>query len=265
MLRSGGAVRNVLLFLITISAMFRLCFADMDWDSLIIKVSTKEQSKAIHLLKSELYNLQYDAEMKVSDFLRAHSDREPGLKDLLPNYRMNVHYLTDGTIEYGLRLSLKPEILSLLLPETKPVQYVVPMLCPCCGQEWPTDRVPPVRLTLIPKEIEKTAYTGIIIDCRDLDVTPCLLPRVFAEKLVEVFSIDFADPLCYIERGLIAYTKDEIVENPRTGANPLIIKGLGLVANRRTDIRISSADAQHLHGSQNNLNLLRECRVAVIF
>jgi hypothetical protein len=241
------------------------CYAEMDWEHLILKESAPDQSQAVSLLKPEFYSLQYDATKTVGDFIQMHSDREQPLVAQLSDYKQLQFYLTDGTVEYAFHLPVTPGLITLLLPTTQPVQLVVPMLCPHCGQDWPAEMRPPEGLQLTPKEIEKTDYTGIIIDCRDTQLTPCLFPKVFDEKLQEVYSINFAAPQYVIERGLITYMRGDVVDHQRLGDNPLRISALDAVGDKQTDIRISASDARRIHGSKNNLDLLRECRVAIIF
>jgi hypothetical protein len=241
------------------------CFAEMDWEQLVLKESAPDQSQAVGLLKTELFTLQYDATKTVGDFIQTYPDREQPLIEQLNGYKTLQFYLTDGTVEYGFHMPLAPSIIALLLPATQPVQLVVPMLCPHCGQDWPAEMPPPEGLQLMPKEIETTDFTGIIIDCRDIQLLPCIFPKVFDEKLQEVYSINFAAPQHAIERGLVTYTKGDVTNLRRTGDNPLRIKALDIGGDKNTDIVISASDARRIHGSKHNLNLLRECRVVILF
>ncbi len=239
--------------------------AEMDWENKIIKTSAINQTTAADLLKKELYSLQYDRNRTVGDFFKAHFDREFKLTELLFQYQtMKQNYLTDGSIEYVYQLPMTNKIMSLLLPDTKPVKLVVPMLCPCCGQNWPIGKHVPEGLELIPKQIESTEYTGIIIDCRNLKMTPCLFPKVFNDQLEEVYSINFADLNHVVDRGLVLYSTQDLYNHPRVGYNPLRVRAIGAVGAKFTDIKISSFDARRIHGSKKNIDLLKECRIAFI-
>lgn len=241
-------------------------FAEMDWENMVLRGSHAEQEKAADLLQEELYALQYDEKITVGDFLKLNSDRENRLKELLLKYRsLSRRYLTDGGIEYVYHVPLAGKIIAALLPETKPFKLTVPMLCPCCGQEWPQGKAVPEDIKLIPKQIDSTVYTGIIIECRGLELNPCIFPKVVSEIVEEVYSIDFADPQHVIDGGLVFYTTKDVHDNQRVGENPLRIQALCTVGEWLTDIKISTFDAQRIHGSMNNINLLKECRVAVIF
>jgi hypothetical protein len=256
-------LRNTLAFFIIAATAAKICFAEMDWMSFVLKESATRQEQAFDLLKDELYSLQYDATSTVGEFLLS-NDHEVPLTEHLRRYKMDQYYLTDGTTEFAFNLALTPSIMSLILPEKKSVQLVVPVLCPTCGQEWPAEKKQPAGVQLNPKEIETGKYTSIVIDCSGLDLAPCFFPRIYNEKFQEVYSIDFANPSRVAERGLVHFAESERSINQLTGENPLRIKALETLGPHRTDIKISSSDAKRVHGSLSNLELLRECRVVII-
>ncbi len=260
----GGNVRYSLVFIASLVILIHPCFAEMDWEHLVLVESAADQAMAIDVLKRGLYSVQYDARMKVGDFMRAAPDRQSSLADYISRYRMDQYYLTDGTVEYGFSLSLTPAILSLLLPAIEPVRLVVPMLCPTCNQDWPTGMQPPPGLQLQPKAMEESRYTGVVIDCRGMDINPCLFPTIFDEKENEIYSVNFTDLDKVVERGIVLYADSDFAASPRTGNNPIRIRATAVVGEGKTDVNISSREAQRLHGSQNILNLLRECRVAIV-
>lgn len=255
--------RSLVLFTTLLAVGYQMCLAEMDWENLILREYATDQDHASDLLKEELYSLQYDATMTVGYFISSR-DREKELAEYLSGYRMDQYYLTDGTTEFAFYLALTPSILSLILPEKNPVQVVVPALCPTCGQEWPAGKEYPKGLKLQPKEIEKEKYTGIVIDCTELKINPCFFPKVVNENMQEVYSFNFADSLRVADHGLVSYSSSMDLENELIGNNPMRIRALATLGANQTDIKISLADSRRIHGSQNNLRLLRECRVAII-
>lgn len=254
---------DLVLFIIFMAVVNQPCFAEMDWENLILKEYATDQEHASDLLKSELYSLQYDATMTVGDFIRS-NDRQTELAEYLSRYQMDQYYLTDGTTEFAFCLALTPSILALILPEKDQVQVVVPTLCPTCGQEWPAGKDYPKGLQLQPKEIEKANYTGLVIDCTELKINPCFFPKVVNETMQEVYSFNFADSRHVIDHGLISYSSQMSFDSELIGNNPMRIKALATSGANQTDIKISLADSRRIHGSQNNLRLLRECRVVII-
>jgi len=256
---------KIKVLMIILFATVTLARAEMDWATMTLKVTGGNPQETADFLKTDLYKLAYDETNTVGNYLSMHYDREYRLANLLNEYRtMNQQYLTDGNIQYALQLPLTPKIIGLLLPDQKPVTLVVPMLCPTCGEEWPKDRAVPEGATLVPKELENAEYTGVVIDCRNLKLVPSLFPKVYNDQGQEVFSINFCDPGMVVEGGLVLYTTSEPFNESRVGYNPLRVQALGTSGANPTDIRISSYDARRLHGSKKNLNLLKECRIAII-
>lgn len=239
--------------------------AEMNWENMTIKATSMAPTDAVELLRRELSNIKYDARISVGDFLNANFDRAYRLNSVLNEHRaVQQNYLTDGGIEYQYQLPLAPKILSLLLPDQTAPRLVVPMLCPCCGQEWPKEKPVPEGVKLIPRETETTEYTGIIIDCRGYSITPCLFPRIINDQNQEVYSVNFADVNALVDNGLVLYSTQDLFNHPRVGYNPLRITARGAAGVGSTDIMISSFDARRLHGSKQILSLLEECRVAII-
>lgn len=123
----------------------------------------------------------------------------------------------------------------------------------------------PPGLELIPQQIESMEYTGVIIDCRGFKLTPCLFPKVYNDLSEEVYSINFANLNQVVDGGLVLYATKDLYNNRRIGYSPLRIRAIGVVGENQTDIKISSFDARRIHGSKKNIELLKECRVAIIF
>jgi hypothetical protein len=239
--------------------------ADMDWETMTIRAAASDRSTAVNLLEQELYALQYDANRTVEDYLRTDFTLTKRMADVLhDNHTIQQHYLTDGGSEYVGEVSIISGALSTLMPAAEPVSLVVPMLCPCCNQPWPRGQAVPVDQELVPQEIESALYSGIVIDCRGFPLTPCLFPRIFNEINEEVFSVNFTDYEYLLQNGLVLYTRQELHGHTRTGDNPMQITAKGVFGNALTDIKISSFDARRIHGSKHNLQLLKECRVAII-
>jgi hypothetical protein len=239
--------------------------ADMDWKHLTLRAAAGEPKDAFVALQNEFYNLVYDETQTVGEYLQFHRDRKNRLQGMFLEYRnLTQGYLTDGTVEYVYHLPLKNLILTSLIPEARSVKLIVPMLCPCCEQDWPQEKPIPEGMELIPKQIEPIEYSGIIIDCRNVGFSPCLFPRVLDNAGNIIYSIDYANKNTVIEEGLALYTNKSTVSIARAGSAPLRMQALGARGDNKTDIIIPTADALRIHGSRNNIDLLKECRVVII-
>ncbi len=258
--------KMMVFYVLILTAGMRPARAEMDWERYVFQSTASSAVSGSELLYQDLKGIFYDANQTISEFLQADYERQTKLLRIITQYQtVNRNYLTDGGIENVYRISLTDKIMALLIPPLVKVRLSVPMLCPCCGQEWPQGKALPPGIELTPKEIDSGNYSGIIIDCRGLPLTPALFPVIYNEIGDEICSVNFADPNYVIEIGLFMYATQEPYNNPRIGYNPLRVRAIGITGKNMTDIKISSFDARRIHGSIKNLQLLKECRVAVIF
>ena len=145
-----------------------------------------------------------------------------------------------------------------------------PALIPSRSDKNEAISIPPKRETLsVPpiKEFEATnEFTGLIVDTRGLDVRPALLPRIFLEDGREVYPLQIARETA-VQEGVVGYTKniETAKSDERVRPNPLVIKALKVVGERKTDLVISDSDAQILFSDSNNLKFLEKARVILVF
>ena len=245
--------------------MANILLADMDWEHLTLRATAREPKEAFVALQNEFYALVYDNTRTIGDFLQHNKDYKDRLYGMFLEYRsLSQNYLTDGTVEYVYNLPLKNLIMTQLRPKTRTIDLIVPMLCPYCGQDWPAGKQVPDNIQLVPKQIEPVEYSGIIIDCRNTDFSPCLFPRIVDTEGSIIYSIDYAHSNALIEKGLVQYTTTSPAGITRAGNSPFKVQALDARGKHKTDITISRADALRIHGSQNNIDLLKECRVVII-
>ena len=149
-------------------------------------------------------------------------------------------YLSDGSVQVKVRVSLEGYILNTLLPKdmgTKPV--------PKSGN--------PV-------------FTGLIINAKGLKVRPALSPKVFDEDGREVYGSAFVSREYAVEQGMVGYAKDlsAAQQNDRVTDNPLIVKAKKTTGSGGSDIVISNEDSQFLRDTSKNLSFIEQCRVMII-
>jgi len=239
---------------------------EMEWLDHTLNVTTNEQAHVTDILKIALSTLQYDDSYAVGEIISQRPEIENKImKSIREKTMIKQHYLTDGSTEYLHVLPLTGEIMALLMPLQQPVQYVVPMLCPCCGQQWPDAKSVPDDITLVPKQTETSDFTGVVIDCRGKLLNPCLFPRIMTEQGKLVYSIDFALHHKVIDNGLVQYVTNEGSLVSRAGRNPLMLNAKEVTGSRSTIIIISDQDAIRVHGSKGIVQLLKECRVVILF
>jgi len=117
------------------------------------------------------------------------------------------------------------------------------------------------------KAKEKTVFTGLIIDCKGLNVKPALSPRVLDESGREIYGSAYVSREWAIKHGVIGYAKEvekaaQLVD--RIGKTPGQIKAMKAHGENSTDIVISNDDASSVRSAAANLKFLSECRVIFV-
>ena len=87
-------------------------------------------------------------------------------------------------------------------------------------------------------------YTGLVIDCRGLNLKPVLSPVVKNADGEKIYGHKNIDPDYVIEHGMVSYTTN--VNNvARAGSNPLVVKAIGVQDHYGSPV-VSVADANRI-------------------
>ncbi|MFH1942242.1 MAG: LPP20 family lipoprotein [bacterium] len=184
-------------------------------------------------------------------------------------------YMSTGDVEVDVEVSLTGVVLDALLPQNFGGGVLMTggqLLCPVCGQPWPTGKPVPSGVTLIQAGQAGTVtssggvYTGLVIDARDLGVRPAMAPKVMDERGEEVYGSKYVSRNYAVDIGMVGYEKDinRARLNERVADNPLIVKAVEASGPNKTDVVISSVDAMKIHNAAANMNFLQHCKVMII-
>lgn len=212
---------------------------------------------------------------RIGDVVDQNSLLQAELKSLSQTFTiLDMRSMSDMSVEVDVELPLTGDLMNLVLPrETGKAQLRLSgtPLCPCCGQPWPAGR--PVQegvKLIIPSDgytsAKGAAFTGLVIDARELDVKPALLPKILSESGEEIYGTNYVIREEAKQIGLVAYRKgiDVAVKDMRVGPMPLVIRALQTGA-AKTDIVVSDIDGVLIHAAAKNQNFLNQCRVVVVF
>lgn len=94
------------------------------------------------------------------------------------------------------------------------------------------------------KDETTEGYTGLVLDCRGLVVSPVMLPALYDENKRLVYGYKNLDAHKVANIGMVKYANDIDVQE-RTGANPLVVK-VGTLDNRGSDPVISATAADFI-------------------
>lgn len=174
-------------------------------------------------------------------------------------------YLSDGTVEITLQMSMNGGFAQLVLPqEIRQIEPIKPMAQ--AAPRTPAPAVPPDQPSVaLPKE-ERVVYTGLVVDARGINIRPAMAPKVLDENGQEVYGSAFVSREFAVQQGMSGYARDltSAQSNTRVTNSPLTVKGLRVEGSGRSDVIISNADASRLRSASEHLSFLKRCRVMIV-
>ena len=80
-------------------------------------------------------------------------------------------------------------------------------------------------------EVIEGNYTGLIIDCGDLELNPIMSPKIFNEDSQSIYSYNNLDYEKVIEKGMIGYSTNDLVSDMKFENKFVSLKTLSLKNN----------------------------------
>jgi hypothetical protein len=179
-------------------------------------------------------------------------------------------YLSDGTVEVTIAMSLRGGFAQLILPkdikqvpEIKTIPPAPP--APPAVEQVGQVPVPPPPQPAIPTPAP-AIYTGLVVDARGLGARPAMSPKLLDERGQEVYGSAYVSREYAVQQGMAGYAKDLTASqtNPRVTNEPLTVKGLKTEGPGQSDLVISNADADKIRSASENLSFLKKCRVMIV-
>jgi hypothetical protein len=211
-----------------------------------------------NLLKTA-YAIRINADSDVAD----RATQSPAFRDGLVALTRNAtvtrqEYLSDGTVEIELSMSITGGFGQFVLPEE--IRQVEPVTT-MTTVEPPGDAV-----SESVNHMTDGPYTGLIIDATGIGAKPSLVPVVVDESGEVVYGPAFVSREFAVSRGMsgFAATLDDARNDKRVGDRPMIVKAVRTRPTGETDLVISTADAARLRSSVAHLNFLKACRVNIV-
>jgi hypothetical protein len=158
-------------------------------------------------------------------------------------------HMPDSTVEIDMEFHLSDKLLNVILPPTG-----------CKFAEFISEESSEEDTAF---KNQVYSYTGLIVDCRGLQVGFALVPKVLNEQGQEAYGPGWVSREIALTTRIVQYVRDEDVAIARVGEIPIRIKGLQTTGAGRCDIIIANADAVALL-NKDNLNFLNMCKVAFL-
>ena len=205
--------------------------------------------------------IQVDSQTTVRDFVTESDVINAAVSGLVQGAQfVSKDYLSDGTCEVTLRMSLSGKFTQTIIP--KAIQEEQKRESPPPAPVKPEP--PPVKPE--PATAAAPAYTGMVVDARGLGVRPAMSPKIVDETGAEVYGSMVVDKTFAVSQGISGYARDLTAAqgNQRVTNNPLTVKGVGAEGAGKADIKISNDDARQIRSAAENLSFMKECRVMIV-
>ncbi len=105
-------------------------------------------------------------------------------------------------------------------------------------------------------------YTGLIVDCRGLDLSPVMSPVIKNANGAPIYGYKNLDYDKVVASGMAGYTRD-IRNAVRAGSNPLVVQAIGL-DNHNSNPILSVADANRVLIENGATGFLNTARVVFV-
>jgi hypothetical protein len=208
------------------------------------------KNDALRQMLATVNGMYLDAETTVRDFTLESDVIKTRVQGVVRNFYQvgEPDYKSDGSVEVTMAMALDSV-----------TKVLIPAKFPNMGGGAPIVQPQPAPS---PNQV----YTGLIVDARGLEVRPAMAPKIMNQQNVEVYGSRYVSREWAIQQGMVGYGRnmDQVETNERVATNPLIVKAVSAEGPNHTDVVISDADADVLHGMEENLNFMKKCRVMFV-
>jgi len=117
--------------------------------------------------------------------------------------------------------------------------------------------------------IQVGPFTGLIVDCRGLGLSPAMSPKIADETGKEIWGTMQIDPEVAIEYGIVGYYKsvEDARSGSRAGQNPLVIKAIGKAGRAKMfqcDAVVTAEDGQRILRENAQTRFLEKLNVSFV-
>lgn len=216
---------------------------------------------ALRELGETVKGMYLSSKTKVENYVTTSDEIGAQFEGILKAFRMvgGPKYFDDGSVEVTVEMSIDGDLSNLTMPksEFKEENNLQPTQNYNDSQTQSNNS----------QTVQNTGvFTGLVINCKNINLRPALSPKVVDEDGREVYGSANVSREYAVQQGMMGYLKDvqKALGNTRVGDNPYQIKAINTSGSNKADIVISNADAQKVKELSTKLNFLRECRVIAV-
>ena len=124
-------------------------------------------------------------------------------------------------------------------------------------QEIPVEDFPAPKFVNVRSEVN---YTGLVVDCRGLNLSTAIAPAIKSVGGVEVYAYKNIGYENAVSRGMVEYADN--LNSARAGSTPLVVKAVKLSGG--CDVVVSDEDAEKILAANKATNMLASCAVVLV-
>ena len=206
---------------------------------------------ALRNLLEAVKGVYVDSTTTVSNYVTTNDEVRTRVEGMVKGAKLvKEQEMPDGSFETTVEMKLTGDFSGVVLP--KPSLRTEPL---------PQYKTPAVDGHAIPK-----SYSGLVVDARGTGAHAALAPRILNEQGDEAYSVAYVEQRGVAEQGIVIYVPDSpsAQANPRVTSTPLVVKALRASGNNHTDLVVSDADVQTIHGVPDHFKFLKQAKVLVI-
>lgn len=118
--------------------------------------------------------------------------------------------------------------------------------------------------------LQRTGYTGVIVDADGLELESTFSPVLYDTNGRAVYGIKNINPDFAISRGMVEYATsvEGALANSRAGANPLVVKAVGVQGGRnsanKVNVVVAPEDGDRILLANEKSGMLQNCAVVFV-
>ncbi len=206
---------------------------------------------ALRNLLEAVKGVRVDSTTTVNNFVTTNDEVRTRVEGMVKGAKLvKEQEMPDGSFETTVEMKLTGDFSGVVLPRPAPR----------------TDSLPQYKKPVVDGHTISKSYSGLVVDARGTDAHAALAPRILNEQGDEAYSVAYVEQRGIVEQGIAIYVPDlpSAQANPRVTNTPLVVKALRASGNNRTDLVVSDADVQTIHGVPEHFKFLKQAKVLVI-
>jgi hypothetical protein len=222
--------------------------------------------------------VRIDSETTVQEYMVTSDIIRTSVSGYLQNSQiLDVAYMSDGSVEATVGVSLRGGLAKIVIPKTMPFKFEEPQVvpepeittpapAPQPALPAPSEPVPALPAPTEPAPTPAQIVTGLVVDASGSGARPAMSPKIYDEQGTEVYGSALVSREYAIQQGMAGYAKDieKATTRPRVTDKPLVVKALSAKGKGMSDLVISNADANTLRELAENQSFLEKCRVMIV-